>query len=101
MPQESLEAFIQRMIADIASLLAELIDDEDAACRMELLLVELFHCAMEELRRVQPGMNEEYPEKSAEAHSSADNTLSALKGSSPETPLYAFPAKKIEQRFRD
>jgi len=100
MPQEPLEAIIERMKAD-AEFRAELMAKEDVAERVELIFSEMLCCAMEEMQHAEWNFVEDGLEKSEVSISGCDKAKSVPKGSSPQTAGYAKPSKAIEQRFRD
>jgi len=100
MPQEPLEALIERMKAD-AQFRAELMAKEDVAERMELIFSEVLSCALEEMHHAEWNIVEDGMEKSDQSNSGCDKARSLPKGSSPQTAGYAKPSKAIEQRFRD
>ncbi len=101
MPQEPLEALINRMKGDTA-FRAELMAKENVTERMELIFSEVLCCAMNEMHNAEWNAVEDCMEKSKEgSNSGGGNATSVLQGSSPQTAGYAKPSKAIERRFKD
>lgn len=100
MPQDTIEAFLEKVIADI-DLFDEGIVKEEITARMERIFTEMFRCALDELRQVRIELMKHETEKGTEGNYCAGGTSSAIRNSSPETVGYAKPTKEIEQRFSD
>ena len=100
MPQEPLEALIEKMKGD-AQFRAELMAKKDVAERMELIFSEVLSCALEEMHHAEWNIVEDGMENSDGGNSGCDKATSMLKGSSPQTGGSAKPSKAIEQRFKD
>ena len=100
MPQEPLEALIERMKADSA-FRAELMDKESIDERLELIFSEILCAALIEMHQPERDSVEEGMEESNERHLYSIIVPPSLKGSSPQTSGYAKPSKAIEKRFKD
>jgi len=100
MPQEPLEALIERMKSDVG-FRAELMAKEDVAERMELIFSEVLCCALEEMHHAEWNIVEDGMEKRDQSSSGCDKATPVLKGSSPQTAGYAKPSKEMEKRFKD
>jgi hypothetical protein len=100
MPHESLEAFIERIMPDMA-LIDEAMANENNTDRTELIITEIFCRLLDELRHLQWTLIEEGIEMRAENDFCVDNSTSVFKGSSPKDVGYAYPTKEIVQRFSD
>lgn len=100
MPQNPVEAFIERIIPDMA-LLDEAIENKNISDRSEIIFTEIFYRVLDELRQLQRDLIEEKIERNTEDNLCIDNASSVFKGSSPKRVGYAFPTKEIEQRFND
>ncbi len=100
MPQEPLEALIERMKTD-AGFCAELMAKEDVAERVELIFSKMLSSALEEMHNTEWNIAEDDIEERNDGNYGYDKATSVLKGSSPQTAGYAKPSKAIEQRFKD
>lgn len=100
MPQEPLEAYLERMKGDLA-FRAALMAKEDIADRIELICSHVIEYALEEMLLAEDERVQDDREKSDEECACCFNTASMLQGSSPNTAGYARPSKAIEQRFKD
>lgn len=100
MPQESLEVFIERLVADIV-LFNEGIVPEGLPARMEFLLTEMVRCVLDELRQVPSDMMKHDTDRSNQRNYCDGDASSAFRDSYPKTDGSINPGKKIEQRFSD
>ncbi|MEI8185683.1 MAG: bacteriochlorophyll c-binding family protein [Chlorobiaceae bacterium] len=100
MPQEPLEALIERMKSDSA-FRAELQAREDIVDRLELILSAVLSNALGDINQAERNIVEDGEEISNENNLSRESSSTVLKGSSPHTAGYAKPSKSIEQRFND
>jgi hypothetical protein len=100
MPHESVEAFIERIMPDMA-LLDKAMKNENITDRTEFVVTEIFRRVLGELRQLQWELIDEGLDRSAEDVFCVDNASSVHKGSSPKNAAYAYPTKDIEQRFSD
>jgi len=100
MPQEPLEALIERMKADSA-FRAELMEKESIDERLELIFSEILCASLIEMHQAERDLVEEGIEMSTERHLYSSFVSPSLKGSSPQASGYAKPSKAIEKRFKD
>lgn len=100
MSLESVEAFIERIMPDMA-LLEKTMENENISDRTEFIVTEIFRRILDELRQLQWELIDEGLDRSAEDDFCVDNASSVHKGSSPKNAGYACPTKDIEQRFSD